>query len=70
MCDHRQLTTATNVTVAIDEFGSLRGGDGYMGPDGRWRKAPIPSSYARVVFCSRPTCEKVFVSERHPAVNR
>lgn len=63
MCNHERKTQARNVTAHIGEDGCLHGGDGYM-----WRGAWYPvrgvQKYDRLVFCSNPTCEQVFASER------
>ncbi len=64
-CLHQRKTEARNVTAFIDEFGCLRGGDGYLGKDGKWRKGPFsPTFYSRIVACSSSVCEKVVTAER------
>jgi len=51
LCHHERKTQARNVTAVIHPNGHLTSGES-------------PIHYDRLVFCSNPVCEKVFVAER------
>lgn len=59
-CSHRAVITARNVT-AIVRNGFLTSWEA-MDPKDRGKFQPV--KYEELVYCSSPTCEKVFAATR------